>query len=141
MKFLDKANGAEAQPAEKARRKDREARKETNMNKRKGSLTRRRFATIGVVAGLLPIPLVMGSRQASAGQLPRLDEGERSARALSYVHDASRIDSATRGGADRNCRGCRFFTDAGATWGPCTLFPGKAVNADGWCRGWVARES
>lgn len=82
------------------------------MNKRKGSLTRRRFATIGMVAGLLPIPLVMGFHQASAGELPRLDEGERSAKAPSYVLDASRMDSATRGGADRNCRGCR--RDVGA---------------------------
>lgn len=111
------------------------------MNKRKGRLSRRRFATIGMVAGLMPIPLVMGTRRASAGELPRLDEADRSAKALSYVHDAARVDAATRGGAERICRTCRFYTDATATWGPCTLFPGKAVNAEGWCRGWVAGES
>ena len=85
--------------------------------------------------------LVLGTRTSAAGELPRLDEADRSAKALSYVHDASRIEAATRGGAERICRTCRFYTDADAAWGPCTLFPGKAVKANGWCKGWVARES
>lgn len=111
------------------------------MTNRKETLSRRRFATIGVIAGLMPIPVVLGTRPAAAGDLPRLDEADRSAKALAYVHDASRIEAATRGAADRVCRTCRFYTKADQAWGPCTLFPGKAVNANGWCKGWVARES
>jgi hypothetical protein len=89
----------------------------------------------------MPIPVVLGTRTSAASELPRLDEADRSAKALSYAHDASRIEAATRGGADRSCRTCRFYTNAGEAWGPCTLFPGKAVSADGWCKGWVAGQS
>ena len=106
------------------------------------TLTRRRFVTVAALAGLTSIPVVLGTRGALAADMPRLDEAEGSAKALSYVHDAAEVDAAARGGDDRICRTCRFYTDASAApWGPCTLFPGKAVNAGGWCKGWVARTS
>jgi hypothetical protein len=107
----------------------------------KETLSRRRFAAIGVIAGLMSVPVVLGTRTAAAGDLPRLDETDRSAKALAYVHDASRIEADSRGGADRVCRTCRFYTKADEGWGPCTLFPGRAVSANGWCKGWVAKES
>lgn len=106
------------------------------------NLTRRQFVSIGVVASLAGIPAIASTRGAAAAGLPRLDEADSTAKALSYVHDASRVDGATRGGDDRICLTCRFYTDATAqSWGPCSLFPGKAVNANGWCKGWVARAS
>lgn len=112
------------------------------MKHRRKTLTRRQFVSIGAVTSLAGIPIVMGTRAAQAAELPRLDEADATAKALSYVHDAARIDAATRGGDDRLCLTCRFYTDATANaWGPCTLFPGKSVNANGWCKGWVARPS
>ena len=108
------------------------------MRTRKKGMTRRRFTAVGATAWLMTTPLAVGMRSSSADELPRLDESDSTAKALNYVHDATRIEVATRGGQDRICRTCRFYTDAQASWGPCTLFPGKAVNADGWCKGWVA---
>ena len=111
------------------------------MKNTREKLTRRRFVTIGVVAGMAPIPIVLGTRAMAAGELPRLDEADGTAKALSYVHDASSIDAASRGGADRICKTCNLYTDASAAWGPCPLFPGKAVSAAGWCKGWVKRST
>ena len=70
--------------------------------------------------------------------MPHLEESDPAAQALKYVHDAASVDAGTRGGAERNCANCRFFGDASGGWGSCQLFPGKAVNADGWCAGWAA---
>ena len=106
------------------------------------STTRRQFVTLALAGASLasPISAVIATRAVSAAELPRLDERERAAEALGYVHDATGIAASTRGGADRICATCRFYADETASaWGPCTLFPGKAVNANGWCRGWVAR--
>jgi hypothetical protein len=44
-----------------------------------------------------------------------------------------------RGGEDRVCSSCRFYIKNDVAWGPCNLFPGKAVAAQGWCKGWVAK--
>lgn len=102
--------------------------------------SRRKFVQSGVaVAFGLPV-IASLTRMASAAELPRLDLNDPTAKALKYVHDATTVDEATRGGADRICASCRFYTgEAGPEWGPCTLFPGKSVNANGWCASWIAR--
>ena len=111
------------------------------MSKPDIDVSRRRFLNASIAVGLaLPLPAMLGREANAAEPMPQLDEAEPTAKALRYVHDASQVDAATRGGDDRLCRSCRFYTDATAEpWGPCSLFPGKAVNANGWCSGWVAR--
>ena len=106
-------------------------------------ISRRRFVTYSTaVTFIAPAFATLGARPAAAEALPRLDEKDASASALQYVHDASKADPGTRGAGDRFCRNCRFYTDAAAAeWGPCTLFPGKAVSAEGWCTAWAARQS
>lgn len=65
--------------------------------------------------------------------------------ALKYSADATKADraGAARPGkppAEQVCSNCQFSqagTDAGYL--NCTLFPGKQVNANGWCSSWTAK--
>jgi hypothetical protein len=82
---------------------------------------------------------------AETGELPKLEESDAMAQALGYKHDAGEVDigqfpsRADADGANEFCRNCTHFQAApDAQWAPCTIFPGKSVNADGWCSAWAA---
>lgn len=106
------------------------------MNDDKHSASRRRVM-LGLAAGALSLPVVF---RAQAADLPKLTLDDPAAQALKYVEDASTLAAGARGGDDRNCASCNFYTAPDQPeWGPCTLFPGKAVSASGWCSGWVKR--
>jgi hypothetical protein len=84
-----------------------------------------------------------------------LDEDAPDAQALSYVHDAADVDADAhpRYEAGQVCANCSLYQDgvAGVVqtesgqvpvgevsgWGGCTIFPGRLVNAAGWCSAWV----
>jgi hypothetical protein len=86
-----------------------------------------------------------------------LDEDAPDAQALSYVHDAADVDAAAhpRYEAGQTCANCALYQDTVAgvvqtgdglvpvgelpDWGGCTIFPGRLVNAAGWCSAWVPR--
>lgn len=73
---------------------------------------------------------------ADAGGLQRLDQSDPQAQALAYVNDAATVDTAAqpRFEAGQACANCTLFLgEDGAEWGPCSIFPGKLVNAKGWC--------
>lgn len=68
--------------------------------------------------------------------LPRVSEAEPLAVALGYRHDATQIDRAKypRFEVGQVCRNCIQWKGGDADeWGPCGIFPGKLVNANGWC--------
>ncbi|MDZ7770444.1 MAG: high-potential iron-sulfur protein [Woeseiaceae bacterium] len=74
--------------------------------------------------------------QPAAGNMPRLEESDPQAKSLAYVHDATTVDASKypqyREG--NVCENCALYTgESGAEWGPCSIFPGKLVNAQGWC--------
>ena len=71
----------------------------------------------------------------SGADLPRLDQSEPQAQALAYVNDATSIDASAqpRFQAGQACANCSLFLGGDDQWGPCSIFPGKAVNAGGWC--------
>jgi len=92
---------------------------------------------LGVLAGA-------GSLGLRAEELPRLEEGEREARALFYVHEVSRLDRsspfATRYEPGQSCANCQYLGgEAGPAWRPCSWFPGRLVSVRGWCSMWSAR--
>ncbi len=92
--------------------------------------SRRRFlklACVVVGAGTL-------ARSARADDLPHLAETDPTAAALGYKEDASQVDPAKAAQKKPGavCGNCQFFSGGGA-FGPCQLFPGKAVSAKGWC--------
>jgi len=105
-------------------------------------LTRRIFLKNLAIA--VPAGSVLLSTQVSAGELPHLDESDPLAQGLLYVHDASTVDTsnplAARYQKGQTCSGCaQLQGEDGATWRPCNIFPGKLVNANGWCSVWAPK--
>ena len=96
-----------------------------------------RLASSVVGAGVVADSLL---RVARADDLPHLAESDATATALGYKEDASKVDAAkyAQHKAGQTCANCKFFQGAGA-YAPCQLFPGKAVNAKGWCSAYVKK--
>jgi len=93
---------------------------------------RRRF--LKVAAGGVAAATVLGTlpRMAQAQDLPHLSPSDPTASALKYTEDASK--AAGRKDPKDACFNCNFYQGkAAAAWGPCQLFPGKAVASKGWC--------
>ncbi|MFZ0254278.1 MAG: high-potential iron-sulfur protein [Gammaproteobacteria bacterium] len=106
----------------------------------------RRHAVRMMLASLASVPLInlVNIAAAQAEDLPHLDEDDPSAKALNYVHDASKANRVDKGGApasEQFCHNCQFVQAAEGEWRPCALFPGKAVNENGWCMSWMPKAS
>ena len=95
---------------------------------------RRFFVGAGTAIGAAALVSVL-PRQARADDLPHLTPSDPTAQTLGYVEDATKADKAKfpTYAAGNDCANCNFFQGGSAAWGPCQLFPGKAVNAKGWC--------
>ena len=77
-----------------------------------------------------------------ADDIPHLDEADPVASALGYKHDATKVDKAKYPAHvdGQACGTCNLIQGKeGDEWRPCGLFPGKAVNAKGWCTAWVKK--
>jgi hypothetical protein len=106
----------------------------------------RRDAVKVILAGLAAVPVVnlVGLSVARASDLPHVDEAtDPTAIALKYKHDATQADraAAARPGLppeEQICANCQFVLGEG-DWVGCTLFPGKAVAAQGWCMSWAPK--
>ena len=106
----------------------------------------RRDAVKLMLGGLAAVPLVnlIGTAVAEASDLPHVDEAtDPTAIALKYKHDATQADraAANRPGLppeEQDCTNCQFVQGEGE-WVGCTLFPGKAVAAKGWCASWTLK--
>ena len=96
--------------------------------------SRRRF--LKVAAGTTVAAVVMGGlpRFARAADLPALTESDPMAKALNYVELATKSTNAKYKAGD-DCANCQFYTAGPSGRGACQLFPGKSVNAKGWCAG------
>lgn len=112
---------------------------ETSMKSQKLSGSRRKFVrnSVAVTVGL-PI-LAWLPRTGETAELPRLDPNDPIAKALKYAHEADSVEPEIRRDANRVCANCRFYPEGQSEWNSCSLFPGKAVKATGWCSDWVAR--
>ncbi len=94
----------------------------------------RRLFLCSLGTGVVAISLSTLTRQgiALAAETPKLGLEDPTAKALQYVHESP--DAA------QLCVGCQLYTGtADAEWGPCAIFPGKLVNAKGWCKSWIAK--
>lgn len=103
-------------------------------------IARRQFLQLSAVAaaGLIVHP----SREARAQDLPHLTEDDPMAQAMKYTNDASTVDPATRNNPapEQSCANCALVQgNDGDAWRPCQIFPGKAVNASGWCSVWAPK--
>jgi hypothetical protein len=109
------------------------------MNRQPTQLTRRDLLLVLAPAGAA----LMSSGLASAqSPLPHLEENDPAAKALGYVHDAKRVDPKSNPTfkAGSTCANCtQLQGKPGDAWRPCTIFPQKLVNANGWCKVWVKK--
>jgi len=79
---------------------------------------------------------------AAAGPLPHIALTDPTAIALSYHESAATVDAKKfpTYKPDQKCSSCLQLTGkVGDAWRPCNLFPGKLVNAEGWCKVWVKK--
>ncbi|MFC5741039.1 high-potential iron-sulfur protein [Dyella tabacisoli] len=101
--------------------------------------SRRRFLKVAVGTTAAVVAIGGLPRFARAADLPHVAESDPTAKALGYVEDAG------RGGAKRKagdvCSNCQFYTGGPSGYGPCQLFPGKSVNAKGWCVSHAAKKA
>ena len=81
-------------------------------------------------------------QRAMAADQPHLTTTDPTAVALAYHEDASKVEASQfpTYKAGQTCSTClQLKGDPGQPWRPCNLFPGKLVNAHGWCRVWVKK--
>ena len=92
-----------------------------------------------------PPPMERPPASAAAGteaDLPKLSVDDPQAKALGYKHDGSEVDQSAyaRYEPGQLCSNCALFQgDEGDEWAGCSIFPGRAVNANGWCSAYVAK--
>lgn len=99
---------------------------------------RRRF--LNLCAGTIAVALA--AKHAEADELPKLAPTDPTASALGYIEDSTKVGAAKypQHKATQTCANCKQFTKQGdAGYGPCLIFPGKAVNENGWCAAYVAK--
>ena len=112
------------------------------MNDNPANMNRRR--ALGILAAavtVVPVSSLIGGRNALAADLPQVSETDPIAIGLKYKHDATqapRVDKAGKSANEQFCSNCQFVQGEGE-WAPCSIFPGKAVNAKGWCTAWVPK--
>lgn len=79
---------------------------------------------------------------AAAAALPHVAAGDPVAQALAYVENAKSVDAKKfpTFKPEQKCANClQSKGKEGEAWVPCTLFPGKLVDAQGWCKAYVKR--
>lgn len=103
-------------------------------------IARRQFITLSAVAAAGA--LVRPGRDANAQDMPHLAESDPMAQAMKYTHDTSTVDVASRANPTdyQDCENCALIQgEDGQEWRPCQIFPGKLVNAKGWCTVWAPK--
>ena len=103
-------------------------------------IARRKFIQLSAAAAAGC--LVQAGREAQAQDLPHLGTDDPMASAMKYTHDSSTVDAASRNNpaANQSCSNCALVQgNEGDEWRPCQIFPGKAVNANGWCSVWAPK--
>lgn len=104
---------------------------------------RRRFLKLAA-AGAAAAPICGRLMLRGAHAQERVEEDDEMAQQLGYVHDAGEVDPGQWPSYEEGqlCSNCQLFHDQeGEEWGPCDIFGGNLVHANGWCSAWVPREA
>ncbi|MGH8460201.1 MAG: high-potential iron-sulfur protein [Stenotrophobium sp.] len=106
------------------------------------SNSRRKFLR-GLAVAAAALPLSRLPQALAAAALPHLSPSDPAATALGYTENAATLTAAkepTHKKGD-DCANCALYQSAQASGGyaPCAAFPGKEVNAKGWCRAHAAK--
>lgn len=103
-------------------------------------MTTRRTVLKGI-SGVATVALT-GVRVPANAQAAKLDEKDPQAVSLGYRHDTNKVDKAKfpKHEASQKCSNCQLFQGkANDAWGPCPIFGGKQVAANGWCNSYVKK--
>lgn len=103
-------------------------------------IARRKFIQMSAVAAAGCI--AVSGRDARAQDLPHLSEDEPLAKGMRYTNDSGSVDPSTRANPapNQHCATCALVQgNDGDEWRPCQIFPGKLVNANGWCSVWAPK--
>jgi High potential iron-sulfur protein len=112
---------------------------EANMQR---NISRRTIIKGGLIAGALLPAMSLVSRDAQAAPLPPLDPNDPTAKALGYVPDATKVDTAKYASfkPTQKCGTCaQYQGKPGETSAACTIFAGKSVPQNGWCQVWAQK--
>jgi len=72
-----------------------------------------------------------------AAEAQEVDPKDPMAASLGYQCEGAKAPGHVEG---QFCKGCQLYSGAAdAKSGPCTLFQGKLVCSEGWCKSWVKR--
>jgi len=102
---------------------------------------RRTFLKVSCLA-VMPAGLATHAGMTLAAGAPHVSENDPTAKALGYVDDATKADKKKFPNykEGETCANCQNFEGKGnVAWGPCKIFPGKDVNAKGWCNAYVKK--
>ena len=105
-------------------------------------LISRRDALKGIALGAGTILAVGATRVRADAGLPHVSPSDPVAVALSYHESAKTVEAAKFPNykPGQMCSNCLQLTGKeGDAWRPCNLFPGKLVNAGGWCKVYVKK--
>lgn len=99
--------------------------------------SRRRFIKLTAI-GLAAAPFASALLSGTAEAADLISETDPQAMALGYKADATKAEKRTD--PTHLCSNCNFYSaKAGETSGPCVLFQGKLVTANGWCTAWAKK--
>jgi hypothetical protein len=102
------------------------------------TMTRREIIkNLSLAAGL---SAALPGRQTRGAASERLEVKDPAAAALGYVENAAQVDvkkypGFVKGSTCENC--LQLQGSAGNNYRPCSLFPGKLVSVNGWCKSWT----
>jgi high potential iron-sulfur protein len=103
----------------------------------------RRTVLKGALLGVATIPVAsLLGRRAEAAALPHVDPNDPQAKSLGYIEDATKVDQKANPNykSGQHCANClQSQLQGNDQYVPCNIFPGKAVNVNGWCKVWVKR--
>ena len=107
------------------------------------SITRRdALKGLTLAAGALLAANAAQRAVADAATLPHVMATDAMAVAFAYQEDSSKVDVKAFPSykPDQKCSTClQLQGKAGDPWRPCNIFPGKLVNANGWCKVYVKK--
>jgi hypothetical protein len=115
----------------------------TPMDDAESREARRRFLKLAT-AGMAAAPFVGLLAPRRAHSQEKVSEDDELAQQLGYKEDASEVDTAewpdyVEGHVCANCQ--LYESEEGAEWGPCQIFGGQLVAAQGWCQAWIEKEA
>ena len=101
----------------------------------------RRSLLKGALAGLAAVPAATLVARTAAAAPVVLTEADPQAKSLGYHVDSTKVDAKASPTykPGQKCQNCIQFTGKAPADGPCNIFPGKVVKANGWCKVWVLK--